>query len=203
MDDGGESCVGKDEGVSLKRAWNEFVIHLGESQRKRSSHPKDSSTSVSPFVEFPPGARPHIQVRLESRLGVVEFPPRQSSSSPLSSSSSFNSFNSGKWGNLFGKDSSSSSSKRDKVLLTGYVKDQDGTLLCAGSAQDMYFPNGGGSDGSDDGGYFHMLRFNITRETKYIVACALYECVDDDRDDEKDGPILFQRVEYLPTSQVS
>jgi hypothetical protein len=56
---------------------------------------------------------------------------------------------------------------RDEPLVLAYLKDQSGSVLAAGSGQDL----------KESGGY---LRFQLDKEVESITACAIYGGEEDD-----------------------
>mmetsp|Transcript_23557 Transcript_23557/g.67860 ORF Transcript_23557/g.67860 Transcript_23557/m.67860 type:complete len:326 (+) Transcript_23557:47-1024(+) len=70
---------------------------------------------------------------------------------------------------------------REESLVLAYLKDQSGTVLAAGSGQDL----------QESGGY---LRFELHKDVESITACAIYGGKEDDP--------IYQRTARIPPSDV-
>lgn len=72
---------------------------------------------------------------------------------------------------------------RDEPLILAYLKDQTGTVLAAGSGEDI----------KESGGF---LRFQLQHSTQTVTACAIYGGQEDDPIFERSARIPKVRSEY-------
>ena len=91
-----------DEGEDLDQSkWNDFISDLESDQEE-----------AIPIESFPPDKVPDIQIRLEKKLGVIQFHPKMERK------------------------------KSEHSLVLGYVKDQNGTVLAGASADELVSNDG-------------------------------------------------------------
>lgn len=104
--------------------------------------------------DFPSESEPEMQYRLKDKMGIIMFYP------------------------TYAKEGSK------HILVLGYVKDQNGTILAGASSDELVEYEG-----------MYMLRFRADKESRDIKACAVYMEADND---EIDDVIIYERIERIP-----
>jgi hypothetical protein len=125
--------------------WKDFILELESGEEE----------SIM-YDQFPPDKVPDMQIRLEKKMGIIQFHP----------------------------EITRNGSKH--LLMLGYVKDQDSTILAGASADELV-----------DFDEMRVLRFHTSNNTRDIVACAIYTVANDDTPDDI---IIYRKVERLPVS---
>lgn len=150
------------DGSALRLAWRDLIDGLTEEDGLEGTKVRRG--------DFDKDIRPEMEIRPRDGTGVVRFRPN--------------------WSGPMDKETSEAGGG-DRSLLVGYVEDQDGELLGAGSAEDLFWLD---EDGTS------VLRFRVEDGTKDVTACALYGYVDGGEGEEL---FLFRMTRRMPSNTKS
>ncbi len=163
----------------MKNKWSDFIHEL-EQQRGSGKDKESEETNINiTYRSFPTDKCPEMQIRLDQHIGIATFHPRitpeqqqQLKSEPEHKS-----------GQL--------------TLMLGFIKDQNGNILAAASADELFYnysSNGGDDGDNNDENETCVIRFHtVPGETKDVIACGLYSS-----EEHPDELFIYRKVERLP-----
>ena len=151
-------------------AWKALISELESRNRGEGGGDIDNDSANYGSVrhlEFTKDLQPKVEVRPRDNSGLVQFHPI--------------------WARSEGYILTSPLEKN--TLLMGYVKDQNGDLLDAGSMEALIFFK------DEDGNDMQLLRFTVASETRDVTVCALYG---NSSGGVEDDLFIFHKTQRLP-----
>jgi len=160
-DDNGHAYGDEGQEKVTTEKWTEFILELESQSQSQSKSGSDEQQQQQPngsesghehevkiieTLSFPPDKSPDMQIRLDKHIGIAAFHSKM----------------------MAPKDNTVLSLSSEMILLLAYIKDQNGTILAAASADDLL--------GDGNGDEMCVLRFHTENETKDVIACGLYSC---------------------------